>query len=74
MQISYKEQHFVRILVKDDEMPLQAAKKVIKEFFEEHHGEVIDYGDLMDALDLPLYLIVEACNELEKEGKIASVD
>ena len=53
---------------------LEAAKVMIKDYFEQHHGEVIDYVDLVRALDFPLPLIVDACEELEKEGKIAGVD
>ncbi len=47
---------------------LDAAKVVIKDYFEQHDGEVIDY------VDLPLPLVVEACEQLEREGKIAGVD
>jgi hypothetical protein len=53
---------------------LEVAKLMIKDFFEQHHGRVIDYVDLTKALDLPLPLIVDACNELEQAGKIAGVD
>jgi hypothetical protein len=53
---------------------LDAAKVVIKDYFEQHHGEIIDYVDLVRAMDFPLPLIVEACQELEREGKIAGVD
>ena len=53
---------------------LETAKVMIKEYFEQHHGEIIDYVDLANAFDLPLSLIVEACEGLEKEGKIAGVD
>lgn len=34
----------------------------------------INYSDLTETFDMPLYLIVEACDELEREGKIAGVD
>jgi len=56
------------------EVRLAEAKIAIKAFFEEHHGEIIDYTDLTEAFDMPLHLIVEACDELETEGKIAGVD
>jgi hypothetical protein len=52
---------------------IETAKMMIKGYFEQHHGEVIDYVDLTNAFDLALPLIVEACGELEKEGKIAGV-
>jgi hypothetical protein len=53
---------------------LETAKVLIKDYFEQHHGEVIDYVDLVNVLDLPLPLIVDACEDLEKEGRIATVD
>ena len=53
---------------------LERAKMMVKELFERHHGEVMDYADLLDALELSLPMLVEACEELEKEGKIAPVD
>ena len=53
---------------------LDVAKVMIKDYFEQHHGEVIDYVDLVNAFELPLPLIVEACEQLEGEGKIAGVD
>ena len=56
------------------EVTLEQAKDEIAAFFLEHDGKSIDYVDLVDALDLPLGQIVKACEELEQEGKIASVD
>ncbi len=47
---------------------------MIKDYFERRHGEIIDCVDLADTFGLPLPLIVQACEELEKEGKIAGVD
>jgi len=52
----------------------ETAKVMIKDFFEQHHGQVIDYVDLANAFDLPLALIVDACELLEREGEIAGVD
>lgn len=46
------------------------AKTKIKTYFEERHGESIGYLDLIDDLEIPLPLIVEARSELEKENKI----
>lgn len=61
--------------IKKDYVPsIDTAKVMIKDYFEQHHGEVIDYVDLVNAFDLPLPLIVDACEQLEKEGKIAGVD
>ena len=53
---------------------IQTAKVMIKDYFEQHHGKVIDYADLANAFDLPLALIVDACEALEREGRIAGVD
>ncbi|MGC9194010.1 MAG: hypothetical protein ACP5IL_00985 [Syntrophobacteraceae bacterium] len=53
---------------------METTKIIIKEYFEQHHGETIDYVDLVSALDLPLPLIVQACEQLEQEGKIDGVD
>ncbi len=56
------------------DIALKEAKKEIAEYFKTHDGEDIDYVDLMDALNIHLPLIVEACAKLEREGKIAAVD
>jgi hypothetical protein len=53
---------------------LEVVKVMVKDYFEQHHGEVIDYVDLVNTFNLSLPLIVEACEELEREGKIAGVD
>lgn len=53
---------------------LDTVKVMIKDYFEKHHGQVIDYVDLVNVFDLPLPLIVQACEQLEQEGKIAGVD
>ena len=69
---------FRQKLTKDIETPMEIslneAKVLIKSYFEEHHGEVIEYSDLIDSLKISLPLIAEACSELEKEGQIAPVD
>lgn len=57
-----------------EDIPLEEAKARIKAYFELHHGEVFDYADLVEALCIPLPSIVDACRELEQEGKIAGVD
>ncbi len=57
-----------------DDMPIEEAKIRIKAYFEEHHGQDLDYGDLREALSIALPIIVEACDQLEAEGKIAGVD
>jgi len=55
-------------------LSLEEAKKAIKNYFEDHHGEYIDYEELADNLDISLPLIVQACAALEDEGEIASVN
>lgn len=50
------------------------AKEKIALYFKENDGKEIDYGDLLEALNIPLPVIVDACAELEREEKIASVD
>ncbi len=60
--------------IEPEEMTLEEAKSRIERYFSDHHGENIDYGDLMENLNIYLPLIVEACEELEREGKIAKVD
>lgn len=57
-----------------ENVSFKEAKIKIKLYFEEYHGEVIEYSDLIEKLKIPLPVIVEACNELEEEGKIAPVD
>lgn len=56
------------------EVPVKEAKAQIKAYFELHHGENLDYGDIRAALCIPLPTIVEACDELDREGKIAGVE
>jgi hypothetical protein len=53
---------------------LETAKVMLKDYVEHHHREIIDYVDLTNAFDIPMQLIVEACEALEKEGRIAGVD
>jgi len=53
---------------------LETIKVMIKEYFEQRHGEILDYVDLVNVFNLPLPLIVKACEQLEREGKIAGVD
>lgn len=53
---------------------LGTVKVMLKDYFEQHHGEAVDRVDLVNAFDIPLPLIVMACEELEREGRIAGVD
>ncbi len=56
------------------DISLDEAKNSIAAFFRENDGREISFGDIIDALNIPLPTIVEACDELEKEGKIAGVN
>lgn len=60
--------------VENENISTEQAKEKIALYFKENDGKKIDYGDLLEALKIPLPVIVEACAELEKEQKIASVD
>ena len=60
--------------VEPEDMAFEEAKKKVEQYFLDHHGDEIDYVDLMDALNIHLPLIVDACDELESEGKIAGVN
>lgn len=60
--------------IEPENLTFEEAKKKIEQYFFDHHGEDIDYGDLMDDLNIHLSLIVDVCSELESEGKIAGVD
>ncbi|MEW6267444.1 MAG: hypothetical protein AB1641_30600 [Thermodesulfobacteriota bacterium] len=63
----------VRVAPQSSEPDMAEVKRLVKDFFERNHGRRIDYLDLVEALDLPLPWLVEACASLEKEGKIAPV-
>jgi len=56
------------------DITFKKAKEKIGQYFLDHHGKNIDYGDLMDALNIHLPLIVDVCAELESEGKIAGIN
>lgn len=56
------------------DITFKKAKEKVCQYFLDHHGENIDYGDLMDALNIHLPLIVDVCAELESEGKIAGIN
>jgi len=46
----------------------ERAKQEILQLFQD--GNVHDYGDISERLSLDLQLVVEICNELEREGRI----
>ena len=49
----------------------EKAKELIKNYFEAHHGKILTYSDLFEALHIDMPLIIELCDELAKEGEIA---
>lgn len=53
---------------------LETVKIMLKDYFEQRHGEIVDYVNLVNAFGIPLSLIVEACEQLEREEQIAGVD
>lgn len=61
-EISVQDPIELRIISKDE------ARKEIVRLFQE--GEVLDYGKISERLRLDLPLVVEVCNDLEKEGLI----
>jgi hypothetical protein len=52
------------------DVPLDQAKEEIAAYFKEHHGEVVDAADLQEALGIDVGTAIQACEELEEEGRI----
>jgi hypothetical protein len=52
------------------EVSKKQAKKEIRKFFKDHHGEQIYPSDIMEALAIDYDLVYEICEELEKSGEI----
>ena len=52
------------------DVPLDQAKKEIAAYFKEHHGEFVDAADLQDVLGIDIGTVIQACEELEEEGRI----
>ncbi len=52
------------------DISLERAKDEIALYFREHDGEEIGYDELFENLHIDLRLIIQACEELEAEGKI----
>jgi len=48
-------------------------KEKVKAYFEENHGKVIDFGDLMENFDIPLSELVDICDKLAYAGEIKEV-
>ncbi len=51
----------------------EQAKKEIKQYFEEKHGEHFDSVDIMSALSIDHEIVDRVLIELEKEGSIAGI-
>lgn len=49
------------------------AKKEIRQYFKQHHGEDINAADLEEHLGIDFELASEVCETLEKEGNIKGV-
>lgn len=52
------------------DVPFDQAKEEIAAYFKEHHGEVVDAADLQEALGIDIETAIQACEELEEEGRI----
>jgi hypothetical protein len=66
-------QHFgshEAISVEIRDVPFDQAKEEIAAYFKEHQGEVVDAADLQEALGIDIGTAVQACEELEEEGRI----
>ena len=61
-------QEAISVEIKD--VPFDQAKEKIATYFKEHHGETIDAADLQEALGIDIGTAIQACEELEEEGRI----
>ena len=52
------------------DVPLDKAKEDIALYFRKHDGENIGYDELISKLCIDPLIVVQACAELEEEGKI----
>jgi chromosomal replication initiation ATPase DnaA len=52
------------------EISLAQAKKEIRQYFKQHHGEDITAADIEDELGIDFELASEVCESFEREGKI----
>ena len=46
------------------------AKREIKQYFQAHHGKSIDAADLQEALGIDIQMVIQICQDLEREGQI----
>jgi len=52
------------------DLSLAGAKEEIALYFREHDGKNIDYDELISKLRIEPLTVIQACTELEEEGKI----
>lgn len=52
------------------EIPYDQAKKEIRQFFTDHHGEYFDAADIQEELGIDIDLAFDVLEALRKEGKI----
>ena len=54
---------------------MTTVKTKIRAYFKEHHGETFYPSDIMETLDLDLDIVevINICEELVSDGKIAGV-
>ena len=55
------------------EVSYEDAKREIKQYFEAHHGESIDAGDLQEALGIDIQMVIQICQDLERDGQIKAL-
>lgn len=55
------------------EFSRKEAKKEIRQYFKDHHGENIDPSDIFENLGIDIELAIELCDELEREGRVRAV-
>lgn len=48
----------------------EEAKREIRQFFKDRHGENLSAGEIMDELNIEYSLVLDICEELEREGEI----
>lgn len=59
------------VVVEVRELPDAEAKRLIKEYFEQHHGETAYASDIALSLKLDYEQVTRLMTELENEGQIA---
>ncbi|MBW2543995.1 MAG: hypothetical protein JRD43_00705 [Deltaproteobacteria bacterium] len=52
------------------DVSFEEAKKEIAQYYNDHHGETIDPVDIQESLGIDIFMAVEICEKLEKEGRI----